>query len=144
MNAFDDQVQAQIGATVVSANRDDLRDGRLALAAQGPGSFASLIVDGIDAYRYEFTTSRFTDFAAHVASFNGTVPNLDSLAAPSQTIAQLLQSGATFDQWVTSQTLPLATSLKSIEISAHRDASNKVDFLLIESRAFSIGGDVWI
>lgn len=145
VNAFDDQVQAQIGATVVSANRDDLRDGRLALAAQGPGSFASLIVDGIDAYRYEFSTSRFTDFAAHIASFNGTVPNLDSLAAPSQTIAQLLQSGATFDQWVTSQTLPLAASLKSIEISAHRDASNNVDFLLIESpEPLPIGGDVSI
>ena len=129
VSAFDDQVRAQIGGTVATASRDDLRQGRLALAAQGPASFASLIVDGIDAYRYEFITSRFTDFAAHIASFNGTVPNLDSLAAPSRTIAQLLQSGATFDQWVTSETLPLAASLKSIEISAHRDASNDVEDL---------------
>jgi hypothetical protein len=62
------------GGTVATASRDDLRQGRLALAAQGPASFASLIVDGIDAYRYEFVTSRFTDFAAHIKSFRGVVP----------------------------------------------------------------------
>ena len=144
VSAFDDQVRAQIGGTFATASRDDLRQGRLALAAQGPASFASLIVDGIDAYRYEFITSRFTDFAAHIKSFRGVVPVLDSLAAPAKSVAQLLQSAAPFDQWVIAFALPLGNALERVELSAHRHGST-ADFLLIESpEPLPLGGDVTI
>jgi hypothetical protein len=66
------------------------------------------------------------------------------LAAPAKSVAQLLQSAAPFDQWVTAFALPLGNALERVELSAHRHGSN-ADFLLIESpEPLPLGGDVTI
>ncbi|MGH7622211.1 MAG: hypothetical protein ACREMU_07715, partial [Gemmatimonadaceae bacterium] len=98
--AFDDQLQARVGNVTLSAPRNEFRAGRLALAALGPASFSTLTVDGIDAYRFEFISSRYEDFAAHIGSFSGSPAALDSLAAPTKTISQLLTAQARFDDWI--------------------------------------------
>ncbi len=52
--AFDDQVRARVSDVVVQAPRDDVRDGRLALVTQrGNATFTRLIVESLDAYRFQ-------------------------------------------------------------------------------------------
>lgn len=142
IQAFDDEVQAQIGETRVAADRQDLRAGRLALAAEGSVSFSSLMVDGLDAYRFEFMTSRFDDFSAHIGSFSGSSLAWESLAPPSQTIAQLLTSKPQFDAWITALALPLRTTVERINISVHR-SGQEIDLILVESpEPLPLGQDI--
>jgi hypothetical protein len=140
--AYDDELQARVGSVAVSALRGEFRAGRLALAAQGPAAFSTLTVDGIDAYRFEFTASRFDDFAAHIGSFGGTVTPLDFLAAPAKTIAQLLAAQAKFEDWISELAMPLQTTVDRLTISAHKGTPG-VDLLLIESpEPLPVGRDV--
>ena len=139
--AFDDQLQARIGSVTVSVPRQEFRAGQLALAAQGPASFSTLTVDGIDAYRFEFTSSRYDDFTAHIGSFRGALP-LQSLTPPAKTIAQLFSAQTKFDDWISTLALPLRASVDRLEISIHRAGQNS-DLLLIESpEPLPLGGDV--
>jgi hypothetical protein len=139
--AFDDEVQARLGSVVVSALRQEFRAGQLALAAQGPGAFSSLTVDGIDAYRFEFTASRYDDFAAHIGSFRAPVA-LESLTPASKTIAQLFAAQTKFDDWISALALPLRASTDRLEISIHRAGQN-ADLLLVESpEPLPLGEDV--
>jgi len=141
LSAFDDQLQARVGSVSVSAPRQAFRSGQLALAAQGPASFWSLTVDGIDAYRFEFTTSRYDDFAAHIGSFREVVP-VQSLSPPAKTIPQLFAAQTTFNDWISKLAIPLRATVDRLEISIHRTGQN-ADLLLIESpEPLPLGGDV--
>jgi hypothetical protein len=140
--AYDDQLQARVGNVTVSAPRGEFRAGRLALSAQGPASFSTLTVDGIDAYRFEFIASRYDDFAAHIGSFRGAPVALDSLVAPAKPISELLTAQAGFDDWIAALALPLRATVDRLEISTHRGAQG-VDLFLIESpEPLPLGGDV--
>ena len=126
--AYDDDVRAAVGPVEVSAPRGTRRAGRVAFVAEGAAVFSSVHVDGLDAYRFEFTASRFDDLAAHVGSFSGAVQEVKSLAPPAQSVAAMLAANATFDQWVTGFALPLRTVVDRLEISRHTTG-----FLLVES-----------
>ncbi len=104
------------------------RAGRVALVAEGASVFSSVHVDGLDAYRFEFTTSRFDDLAEHVGSFSGAVHEVTSLAQPTQSVAAMLSANTTFAQWMTTFALPLRTVFDRLEISLHTTG-----FLLVES-----------
>ncbi len=142
--AFDDELQAQINSITVKAPRGEFRAGRLALATQGAASFSTLTVDGIDAYRFEFTASRYDDFAVHIGSFGGALTPVESLASPAKTIGQLLTAQAKFDDWLASLALPLRATVDRLEICVHRDQQGG-DLLLIESpEPLPLGGDVTV
>ena len=67
VTAFDDRVRAQVGVDVVEADRGAVREGRIALVADGAAVFDRLTVDGVDLYRVPFMTSRYPSFATHIA-----------------------------------------------------------------------------
>ena len=73
VTGFDDRIRARVGDTVVETERGSLRNGRLALVSNGPGSFASLHVDAIEAYRFQVGTSRYVTFDDHLATWDRTV-----------------------------------------------------------------------
>ena len=117
VSAFDDEIRVRVGTTEVTAPRDVFRAGRLALVAQGSASFASLRVDGLDAYRFEFMTSRYDNFADQIGSWGGKVGDLQSLATPTRTPAELRSAGAVFAEWIAALSLPLRAEPRRLEIS---------------------------
>jgi hypothetical protein len=91
----------------------------MALVTQGPASFASLRVDGLDAYRFEFVTSRYDDFASHIGSSGGEVGEVQSLAAPTRSVAELRTANARFSEWIAALAIPLRAEPRRLEISSH-------------------------
>ena len=143
--AYDDKLRARVGEVVVEAERSDLREGRLALVAQNGGAFHSLRVEALDAYRFQFQSSRFATFEKHIGSFNGRVdslpvePNIaDLLSETSAQIDAVMAPGADplarqalFDRWVTSLALPLRREPAALHIN--RVISNDhTDLLVLE------------
>ena len=93
LTAFDDRVRAQVGDVVLEAERGAVREGRVALVADGAARFRSLLVDGLELYRVPFRTSRYATFAEHVASREPTIAQHapDGMGvAPARTPAQVL------------------------------------------------------
>ena len=76
VTGYDDRIRARVGDTVVEAERGSLRNGRLALVSNGPGSFAALHVDAIEAYRFQVVTSRYVSFDDHLATWDRAVQPL--------------------------------------------------------------------
>lgn len=138
VTAFDDEIRARVGSSEIAVPRNDFREGRMAMAAQGSASFASLRVDGLDAYRFEFVTSRYDDFAGHISSSAGEVGRLQLLAAPMHTPAELRGANATFAEWVSALAIPLRAEPRRLEISWHDSG-----FFLVESPE-PLGADVTI
>ena len=124
--AYDDFVRAEVGDVRIEAPRTDIRSGRLALVAIDGGAFTSLVVDSIDAYRFDVQTSRFETFEQHIATFSGelltwtpipgvatdSVPAL--LASTGSTIATTMTPLSdrearqrVFDQWVAALAVPI-------------------------------------
>lgn len=95
--AYDDIVRARIGTTTVDAPRGTVRQGRVALVADGPATFAGIAVDALDIYTFEFATSKFASFATHLSSWDGTLPalNAGALGAVPTPIATVLTAHAT-------------------------------------------------
>ena len=152
--AFDDVVRAAVGEAVVESEREEFRDGKLALVAQGEASFTKLIVEPVDAYRFEARTSRFQSFEDHVESFGGEASSIPASAAgagaASETPAAMFAKTRTgiadamkpvadresrqrlFDAWTLGLALPLRTRCRRLEISAIEAAAG-AELLLIES-----------
>jgi hypothetical protein len=80
VTAFDDVVRAALGEVVVEGARGAIREGRVALVAAGAAAFAGIAVSALDIYSFEFVTSAFPSFSAHMGSYDGT---LGALAAGS-------------------------------------------------------------
>lgn len=74
VTVFDDKVRAAVGETMVEAAREAIREGRVALVANGHASFAGISVGALDIYTFEFATSRYPSFAEHLKSWDGTLP----------------------------------------------------------------------
>ena len=66
VTAFDDNVRASVDNVTVEAPRGAVREGRVALVANGPAAFSGIRVDALDLYTFDFTTSRFRSFQEHV------------------------------------------------------------------------------
>jgi hypothetical protein len=157
VTAYDDQVHARVGELTVTADRLDLRAGRMALVAGAQGArFSSLRVEGLELYRYEFETSRYTDLAEHAGSFGGSVatiaPSPDALATVSDLVAGGVDPAADkldrqrrFDSWVSGLALPLRARVERLELSARVGADGRTDLLLVESpEPLPIGEDVTV
>lgn len=146
--AYDDKLRASVGEVVVEAARGELREGRLALVAQNGGAFHSLRVESLDAYRFQFQTSRFATFEEHINSYDGVLETVP--VEPGATIAGLLTETsagiaeamapgadplarqALFDRWVSALALPLRRTPGALHISrVVRD--DKTDMLVLES-----------
>jgi len=138
VTAYDDTIVATAGTARLSVPRGDAREGRLALLAEGAASFASLRVDGLDAWRAEFDISRFDDFATHVGSFGGTVRRLPAIGTPAATVAELAGRGAPFSEWVAALGIALQQDLETLDIGLHASG-----VLVIESPE-PFGGDLRI
>jgi hypothetical protein len=89
------------------------------------------MVDGLVAYRFEFVTSRFDDFLAHIASFRA-LTSLNGFAAASMSLQQLLLTSAGFDTWTSALAIPLRAEVERLEIGVQR-SHDGVTALLVES-----------
>lgn len=151
---YDDILRVQVGEIVIDVNRNDIREGRLALVSQGIGKFTSLSVEPIDAYRFEFYSSRFISFEDHIRSFEGKVAeisaNMMGLVQAGNTVSSMytetvseisaaMTSGydrekrqRLFDRWVSELAIPLRTNPDKLELSKLK-SSNGIELLLLES-----------
>jgi hypothetical protein len=145
---YDDVWQANVGTASLKLPRADLDTGRLALAARGDGQILELRVNPIDAYRFEFRTSRYVDFKAHIASWPGKLDELPDMAPPTSTLTQLLATtvlpdimsrGAdvqrrqsVFDRWTAALAIALRRDVGGLGVSVRR-AGAGAELLLIES-----------
>jgi hypothetical protein len=72
--AYDDVVRAIVGTVSVDGPRGAVREGRVALLADGPAAFAGIAIGALDVYSFEFVTSKYASFAEHLGSYDGTLP----------------------------------------------------------------------
>ena len=78
VTAYDDVVRATVGEVSLDAPRGAVREGRVALVAQGPAAFAGIAVGALDIYSFEFLTSKYHSFGEHLDSYDGTLGTLAS------------------------------------------------------------------
>jgi hypothetical protein len=121
VTGFDDRLRARVLDTVIEVERGPLRAGRLALVSNGPGSFAALSVDGIDAYCFQAETSRYATFEDHLATWDQNIQRLPVdttaaaalLTATSADISAAMTGGDSqlrqrvFDRWTAQLAIPL-------------------------------------
>jgi hypothetical protein len=131
VTGFDDRVRARVGDAVVEAERGSLRNGRLALVSDGPGTFTALHVDAIEAYRFQAVTSRYATFEDHLATWDRRVQPLPVdtsgvdglLAATGADIGAAMASGDSqrrqraFDRWTSALALPLQRRVERVHLS---------------------------
>ncbi len=72
--AYDDVVRAIVGTVSVDGPRGAVREGRVALVADGPATFAGIAIGALDIYSFEFVTSKYASFAEHLGSYDGILP----------------------------------------------------------------------
>lgn len=147
VNAYTDAWQVAVGETGLTLNRNIHNQGKLGLSVQGSGRFSALRVEPLDVYRFEFETSRFVDFDAHIKSWNKVVDVLpDTLPSASAAelvtntpVSLLMQPGSdphtrqrAFDQWSAALGVMLRTQLETLKINRPPGGMN-VDYLLLES-----------
>ena len=154
VTTFDDRLRAVVGETVVEVDRGEIRAGRVCLTANGPATFTSLQVRGIDLYAFPFAVSRFRSFGEHVGSWDGrldeiaqdvlgpgtTTATVDELwAETGSEVAAVMAPGVpsaererVFAAWVMGLGLPLKDEVTTLEVSAVVEAA-QTRALLIES-----------
>jgi hypothetical protein len=144
---FDDRVRARVGEVAVEAVRGDLRDGRVAVVADGPGRCSALHVNGLDAHLSQLTTSRFAAFGEHIASWDGVLRPLPADAgavsalqqATSPEVASVMAPDADsqvrqrlFDRWVAELAIPLSPTVDGLRLGVVADVGG-TRLLLLES-----------
>jgi hypothetical protein len=152
--SFDDKVRASVGDVVVEADCGALREGRVALVAQGPVHFNDLRLQGLELYNFPFTTSHYASFHDHIQSWIGelaqvsvnalgagtTTSTVSALWAATQAdISTAMQpdapaSGrdAIFARWIRELGLPLQDDVTRLELSRFVVAG-QTTCLLVES-----------
>lgn len=149
VSAFEDAWDVAIGEVRLTVPREPAEQGRLALAVRGDGRVRQLRVEPLDAYGFEFVTSRYADFEAHVASWPGTVPELPEIAQATTSLGELLASTpvdvlmtrgadaaarqAAFDRWTTELAVALRRNIERLEVSRRLVTGGGTEILLIES-----------
>ena len=139
VTAFDDRIRAAIGEQLVEADRDEQREGRVALVAAGAAAFASLSVVGVPIYAFPFSTSRYRSFRHHVLSWPEKVDVLrpdglgpgttgttvsalwaatqSEVTAAMQPTAEPALRDVVFQRWLKDLGLPLKDEVSRLEIS---------------------------
>jgi len=152
VTAYDDRLRATAGGTSLEVARDELREGRLCLLAEGATEFTSLKVVGLDMYAFPFTTSRFRSFEEHIGSFDGQLdliaPNAlgpgttmsTTSALWSATQAEIQASmqpaeppehrQAVFARWLAELGLPLKDEVTRLELSRFVEGDGTQLFLI--------------
>ena len=142
LTVFDDVVRARIGDVVVEGERGAVREGRVALVAEGGAGFGDLAVGGLELYRFDAPLSRYASFEEHIASFSGTVDTLEpddlgpgtTTATPEQlwaaTAAEVTAAGAAgadparrdalLQRWLRELGLPRTQDVPGLSLTAHR------------------------
>jgi hypothetical protein len=164
IDAFDDRLRATALDTVVEVDRNAFRDGRVALFGEGQATFVSLVVHGLDIFRFPFTTSRFVSFADHIGSFAGSAavahPNdlgagtttatvAELWAATRAEIATLMQPDAVaadrqdlFDRWVIGLGLPVCPNVLALALTSFVEGAQPGLMLLESSEPLDFTGEV--
>ena len=160
--AFDDTVRASVGDVVVEGPRGDVREGRVALVANGPATFAGVLVDALDMFVYDFVTSRFASFQEHIDSYDGSLGSLQAgdfgdtpativsvLAAHGTEIAPLMQAAADpqerqklFATVTAALGIGLRKNPAGLRLSRLNDATGTYGLLLESPEALSFTRDV--
>ena len=96
VTVFDDVVRAGVGDTVIEAPRGTIREGQVALVANGPAIFLGVSAGALSIYTFEFVSSRFKSFADHLQSWDGKLPitPTGSFGGVAVTAASVLASNA--------------------------------------------------
>lgn len=152
VTAFDDRLRVESGDVAIEIDREELREGRLALIGQGDVRFRSIAVEGLDIYAFPFTTSRYRDFAQHIASFDGRLatiaPDMLGAGSTTQTVGALwlatrdqvsavmrpgvpaVERQVVFGQWSAGLGLPLVQAPDRLLISRLTSGGPTAAFLL--------------
>jgi len=87
VNGYDDRIQVTVGEQSIDAERDEQREGRVAMVAFGPAQFRNLRIAGVAIYAFPFRTSRYRSFHEHLLSWPGRVDTAvpDALGAGTTT-----------------------------------------------------------
>ncbi|MEA2666567.1 MAG: hypothetical protein QOI11_3511, partial [Candidatus Eremiobacteraeota bacterium] len=164
VTAYDDVVRAAVGEVSLDAPRGAVREGRVALVAQGPAAFAGIAVGALDIYAFEFVTSKYHTFAEHLGSYDGTLGTLASgafggapatigpvLAAHGAAIAPVMAASADpqerqklFDAVVRELGLGLVENPAAVSIARLNDGNGTFGFLLQSPEPVSLTRDVTI
>lgn len=162
--AFDDRVRATVGSSTIESAFGAIREGRLALVSRGGGRFTRLHVGGLDAWRFHCRTSRYDDFPAHIASWNGVfgVLHPGDVGAASATVADLLTRTAAeipqvmhevadverrqriFETWTTSLGLPLREKPRDLTLTRWVENDATSLFLLETDEPLPFSRDVHV
>jgi hypothetical protein len=76
VTAYDDVVRAAVGDVLIEAPRGAVREGRVALVADGAAAFAGIAVGALDIYAFDFLTSKYSSFSEHMGTYDGSLPVL--------------------------------------------------------------------
>jgi len=87
VETFADQIRASVAGVTLSIDRGTRKPGLCEIGAAAAGIF-SLTVRGLEMYGFDFDTSRYESFAAHIASADG-LAQLPIVGAE-ETLAQIL------------------------------------------------------
>jgi hypothetical protein len=154
VTAYDDRLRTSVGEAVVEVDRGELRSGRLCLVADGPASFPTLTVRGLDMYRFPVAVSRYRSFAEHIGSWDGDLADLAPhalgagtttgdvaglWAATAADVAAVMAPSAAaedrqrvFGAWVDGLALGLSDEIDHLRISRWVDEA-RTHLLLVES-----------
>lgn len=158
VTTYDDAWTASVGSTKVNVARDLDESGKLALCVQGTGQILDLRVEPLDIYRFDFLTSRYADFASHIASFSGKVAVLPNVATPTSDLsdllsttplAELMRIGSdplerqrAFDQWTSALAVSLRREVERLELSCRPTTTGMELFLLESPEPLQLSEDV--
>jgi len=160
--AFDDTIRAVCSDAMVEAPRWSVREGRVALVANGPAAFSMVSVDALDLYRFDFLTSRYTSFTDHIQSWDGRLielaegsggagsASLESLfTSDSGAIAASMTAAADpqarqvlFTKWVNELALPLRQQPESFCLSRWTGAAGTLALLVESPEPLAFSRDV--
>ena len=151
LTVFDNAVRARVGEIVVEAPRGPVREGRVALVAEGGAAFGDLTVGGLELYRFDVPLSRYARFEDHIGSFDGTVTTIGpGDLGPGTTTATVTQlwaataaevtavgpnpvaRDALLQRWLRDLGLPRTQDVPGLALTAYRTGPG-ADALLAES-----------
>ena len=162
VTAYDDVVRASVGDVVVDGPRGAVREGRVALVADGPAAFAGIAVGAIDIYSFDFITSRYSSFAEHLDSYDGSLPTLATgalggtpmtaasvMATNAAGIASVMQAAADpqarqklFDSVIGALAIGLRKAPTAVSITRLTDAGSTFGLLIESPEPISVTRDV--
>ncbi len=152
VSAFDDRIQLRVGQQTIEAERDEQREGRVALVASGAAEFRNLRLAGVPIYAFPFRTSRYRSFQEHVLSWPGRIDDVQpdalgpgtttgtvatlwaatqaDITAAMQPDAPAASRDAVFGRWLKELGLALKDEVPAFEVSRYVVNALTAAFLL--------------